>query len=255
MHGNQVETTDVAHTGPGVDAAGLYVGTTRGKFHNEAIHVAGPLDDARQQLIVTITRGIPKTTIADGRAAAQAELDTAARIPGDSDVPAPWQDRPWGQVADVDGRLRSERTAQHDSRSALEDVVDRIAHRERTLVKLDQRLAELAAHDNANRHADRLVEPAERDKLADARDRLAAGLEKDRARQITLSKAYRKVMARINDGGTGQRLRSGQPDPIRRTEANGRDARRARTDHVSAPATWQRTDTERPSMSWLVPEP
>ena len=248
VHGIQGETTDEAYTGPGVDAAGLYVGNTRGKFHNESIHIAGTLDDAKAQLIDTITRGVPETTIADGRAAAQAELDTAARTAGEPDVPAPWQDRPWGHVADVDDRLQSERAVQHDARTALEHVVDRIAQRERTLVKIDQRLADLEARDNANRHAGRPVEPAERGKLADARDRLAKGLEQDRAEQVKLSKSYRKVMARIDDGVTEQRLRNGQPDPVRRTEANGRAARRARADDVSAPAVWRPTDDAGPTL-------
>ncbi|PZO60212.1 MAG: hypothetical protein DI639_05405 [Leifsonia xyli] len=248
--GIQGETTDDAYTGPGVDAAGLYVGNTRGKFHNESIHIAGTFDDARAQLIDTITRGIPETTIADGRTAAQAELDTAARAPGDPDVPALWQDRPWGHVADIDDRLQSERAVQHDARNALEKVVDRIGQRERTLVKLDQRLAELASRDNANRHAGRPVEPAERGKLAGARERLATALEQDRAQQAKLSKSYRKVMARIDDGVTEQRLRNGQPEPIRRTEANGRTARRARAADVSSLSPWEADDSgESPTLN------
>ena len=248
VHGIQGETTDEAYTGPGVDAAGLYVGNTRGKFHNESIHIAGTLDDAKAQLIDTITRGVPETTIADGRAAAQAELDTAARTSGEPDVPAPWQDRPWGDVAAVDDRLQSERAVQHDARSALEQVIDRIAQRERTLVKIDQRLADLEARDNANRHAGRPVEPAERGKLADARHRLAKGLEQDRAQQVKLSKSYRKVMARIDDGVSEQRLRNGQPDPIRKNETNGRAARRARADDVSVPPTWRPPDGAGPEL-------
>jgi len=109
-------------------------------------------------------------------------------------------------------------------------------------------LAEFAAHENASRHAGRPVEPAERDKLADTRSRLATGLEQDRARQVTLSKTYRKVMARIDDGVTEQRLRSGQPEPIRRTEANGRAARRAQADDVSTPATWRPLGSDSPMI-------
>ncbi len=164
-------------------------------------------------------------------------------------MPAPWQDRPWGHAANVDDRLQSERAVQHDARNALEQVVDRIAQRERTLLKLDQRLADLEARDNANRHAGRPVEPAERDKLADARNRLTAGLEQDKAQQAKLSKSYRKVMARIDDGVTEQRLRGSQPDPVRRNEANGRAARRARAEDVAAPASWRPVDGDNPSIS------
>jgi hypothetical protein len=179
----------------------LYVGNTRRKFHNESIHIAGTLDDARAQLIDTITRGVPETTTAESRAAAQAELGSAARTPVEPDMPAPRQDRPWGHIVDVDDRLQSEPIVQHDARSALEQVIDRIAQRERALVKLDQRLADLAARDNANanRHAELPVEPAERSKFADARTRLAAGLEHEKAQQVRLSKAYRKVVARTDD--------------------------------------------------------
>ncbi len=249
VHGIQGETTDESYTGPGVDAAGLYVGATRGRFHNESIHIAGTLEDAKQQLIDTISRTTIETTIADGRAAAAAELDTAARTPAEPDIPAPWQERPWGHVHDVTDRLESERAVQHDTRAALNQIVDRIAQRERALIKLDQRLAGLAARDNSSLHSHQDLEPAERTKLRDARDRLAARLEDDRRAQTKLSKSYRKVMARIDDGTIEQRLRKAQPGPTRRLEAEGRAARRARAEDVSAPSSWRPSADDGPSIA------
>lgn len=219
----------------------MYVGLTRGKFHNESIHVAGDPDAAREQLVDTIKRMPVETTLADARTAAADELATAARTPDQTAVPAPWQERPRGHVADIAGLLQSERTSQQAARADLERAVDRIAQRERTVVHLDKRLAELASRDNANRHSGLDVEPADRDTLTSARERLATALEQDRAEQTRLSKGYRKLMGRIEDGTAELSLRERQSEATRRLEANGRAARAARaaraTD-VSAPAQW-----------------
>jgi len=50
VHGIQGETVDASIVGPGVGAAGLYVGLTRGRRWNEAIVVAGSADAAREEL-------------------------------------------------------------------------------------------------------------------------------------------------------------------------------------------------------------
>ncbi len=79
VHGIQGETTDVAVVGPDVDAAGLYVGLTRGRFHNEAIAIADWQRDAVEVIADTMLRGRPELTIDDSRIAARRELGRAAR--------------------------------------------------------------------------------------------------------------------------------------------------------------------------------
>ena len=79
MHGIQGETVDASIVGPGVDAAGLYVGLTRGRRWNEAIVVAGSADAARDELADAMRRGVPEPTIEDSRRAAQIDLSRAAR--------------------------------------------------------------------------------------------------------------------------------------------------------------------------------
>lgn len=81
VHGIQGETTDASIVGPGVDAAGLYVGMTRGRLSNQAVVVAGTDAAARGLLAETMVRGIPEVTVADAIEAARAELRRAARAP------------------------------------------------------------------------------------------------------------------------------------------------------------------------------
>ena len=96
VHGIQGETTDASIVGPGVDAAGLYVGMTRGRVSNEAVVVAGSDAAAREVLADTMRRGIPEVTIADAIGAARAELRRAATAVR----PTPRRVRPWpGPVA------------------------------------------------------------------------------------------------------------------------------------------------------------
>lgn len=79
VHGIQGETTDASVVGPGVDAAGLYVGMTRGRVSNEALVVASTETGARESLADTMMRGVPEVTIADAIGAARAELRRAAQ--------------------------------------------------------------------------------------------------------------------------------------------------------------------------------
>lgn len=95
VYGVQGETTDRALVGPGVNAAGLYVGLTRGKHHNAAVLVAPTADCAKSQLVEMMQRQTLEETMAKSRAAAQTELRKAAQSPtrhiiGAADrVPAP----------------------------------------------------------------------------------------------------------------------------------------------------------------------
>ncbi|SBS69948.1 AAA family ATPase [uncultured Microbacterium sp.] len=79
VHGVQGDTADAAVVGPDVDAAGLYVGLTRGRVHNLAIVVARTDIDAREHLVESMQRGTPELTMQDAVRAAQAELRRAAR--------------------------------------------------------------------------------------------------------------------------------------------------------------------------------
>lgn len=79
--------------------------------------------------------------------------------------------RPWGRVVDVDALLTAGRGSQQQLRRSLGRVVDRLEGREKALVHLDKRLAELASRDAAARSG-RPVEAAERAKLTEARGKL-----------------------------------------------------------------------------------
>ncbi|GAA1983328.1 hypothetical protein GCM10009777_16470 [Microbacterium pumilum] len=89
VHGIQGETVDASIVGPGVDAAGLYVGLTRGRRWNEAIIVAGSAAAAREELADAMRRGVPEPTIEDSRRAAQIDLGRAARRVAAPDATGP----------------------------------------------------------------------------------------------------------------------------------------------------------------------
>ncbi|WP_457099338.1 AAA family ATPase [Microbacterium sp. P5_E9] len=93
VHGIQGETTDASIVGPGVDAAGLYVGMTRGRLHNEAITIASTDRAAQSQIAASMMRGLPEVSIADSVNAARADLARAARARAEVDAArraAPW---------------------------------------------------------------------------------------------------------------------------------------------------------------------
>lgn len=116
VHGIQGETTDVSMVGPGVDAAGLYVGMTRGRLRNDAIALVKPHQTAAGVIADAMMRGLPEMTLDDARAAARAELARAARDPDSSEQ-------------DTDGqidRLIAEATA------TLQGIDSRIASRSAT---------------------------------------------------------------------------------------------------------------------------
>ncbi len=79
VHGVQGDTADASVVGPDVDAAGLYVGLTRGRVHNVAIVVARSDAAARERLAESMQRGTPELTMQDAVRAAQAEMQRAAR--------------------------------------------------------------------------------------------------------------------------------------------------------------------------------
>lgn len=79
VHGVQGDTADASVVGPGVDAAGLYVGLTRGRLSNVAIVVARTDAAGRECLAQSMQRGTPELTMQDAVHAAQAEVRRAAR--------------------------------------------------------------------------------------------------------------------------------------------------------------------------------
>jgi exodeoxyribonuclease V alpha subunit len=79
VHGVQGDTADASVVGPDVDAAGLYVGLTRGRLHNVAIVVARTDAAARERLAESMQRGTPELTMQDAVRAAQTEMRRAAR--------------------------------------------------------------------------------------------------------------------------------------------------------------------------------
>lgn len=79
VHGVQGDTADASVVGPDVDAAGLYVGLTRGRVHNVAIVVARTDAAARERLAESMQRGTPELTMQDAMRAAAAEMRRAAR--------------------------------------------------------------------------------------------------------------------------------------------------------------------------------
>jgi nucleoside-triphosphatase THEP1 len=79
VHGVQGDTADASVVGPDVDAAGLYVGLTRGRLSNVAIVVAWTDAAARECLAESMQRGTPELTMQDAVRAAEAEVRRGAR--------------------------------------------------------------------------------------------------------------------------------------------------------------------------------
>ncbi|WP_285115468.1 AAA family ATPase [Leifsonia sp. fls2-241-R2A-40a] len=79
VYGVQGETTERSIVGPGVDAAGLYVGLTRGRGRNEAIVIAGTTSTAISELADTMQRQPREETLEKSRIAARRELARASR--------------------------------------------------------------------------------------------------------------------------------------------------------------------------------
>ncbi|MFD0791866.1 AAA family ATPase [Microbacterium insulae] len=90
VHGIQGETVDASIVGPDVDAAGLYVGLTRGRLHNEAVAVAPTDRAARAKVAASMLRGGTELTMQDAIRAAEAELRRAARVRNDPAMTGPF---------------------------------------------------------------------------------------------------------------------------------------------------------------------
>lgn len=72
VHGIQGETVDASFVGPDMDAAGLYVGLTGGRLHNEVVAVASTDHAAQTKVAASMMRGGTELTMHDAVRAAQA---------------------------------------------------------------------------------------------------------------------------------------------------------------------------------------
>ncbi|MFE4949823.1 AAA family ATPase [Leifsonia sp. NPDC056665] len=81
VYGVQGETTDRSLVGPGVDAAGLYVGLTRGREQNSVVLLAPTRTAAKAELVQMMRRQPIEESIERSRDAARRELRRAA-VPG-----------------------------------------------------------------------------------------------------------------------------------------------------------------------------
>ena len=133
VHGIQGETTDVSMVGPGVDAAGLYVGMTRGRLRNDAIALVKPHQTAAGVIADAMMRGLSEVTFDDARAAARAELARAARDADSSEQDTDGQiDRLIAEATatlqGIDSRIASRSATTHGRGTAdatLEDELER----------------------------------------------------------------------------------------------------------------------------------
>ncbi|WP_240977297.1 AAA family ATPase [Planctomonas sp. JC2975] len=78
VYGAQGETTDRSIVGPEVDAAGLYVGLTRGRHDNSAVLVAATARAATAELADILRRETPEPGLDDSLHVAWAELHKSA---------------------------------------------------------------------------------------------------------------------------------------------------------------------------------
>ena len=81
VHGIQGESTEAAIVGPGVDAAGMYVGMTRGRAVNSVIALATDRDAAEEVANRMMRRSV-EPTMEENRQAAWLELGRAATTRG-----------------------------------------------------------------------------------------------------------------------------------------------------------------------------
>ncbi len=135
-HGIQGETVQRSIVGPGVDAAGLYVGLTRGKRMNEVVVVAGSEADAKDELVAQMSRGEIEVDLADSRSAALRELGAAARKTG-TPIP-PWQVREYGRIVRLDAAIAAGKSRLPFSDEAIQFRQDRIDALRSQLVELER---------------------------------------------------------------------------------------------------------------------
>ena len=228
VHGIQGETTDAAIVGPGVDAAGLYVGMTRGRLRNEAIVVADRVDAATKILADSMMRGGQEVTLADAAAAAGRELGRAARAvaAAGTEQPAAWDDRsrrPLGAIVDLDRYLADGPSGVAAMREDLESLNDRIHRDHAALRAVTVRLATVEARAHAAVVAG--AEPEADGALPVVAERLTQRLAANGERRGAMVKEYAALVRRVDRVEDERRIRSSLPPEVAEAERRARVAR------------------------------
>lgn len=227
VHGIQGETTDEAIVGPGVDAAGLYVGMTRGRERNEAVVIADTSEAGNKLLAEAMLRSAQEVSLTDSVDAAHRELSRAAREParaGQETAGASWSDRrarPLGGIVDLDQYVGSAPAQLVDVRRKLELLTDRI-HRDRaTLRSLAVRLSTLEARGHAQEAAgeDRPDGAA----LIAVQERLEDHVRTAGEQRAVLLKEYARLSRHVDSVSSERELRAALP---------GNDAEREHRERV-----------------------
>ena len=207
VYGIQGETTDVSIVGPGVDAAGLYVGMTRGRRRNEAVVVAGGRSQAIDVVAESMRRGRIETTLADARAAARADLARSARPdpdaqsgvePAASMDPAAKQEpaiSPRPAVADPRrGEILRQRTQLF---TRLEKLSDQLSGDRRTLREVEVRMATRHTLNHRAQVTGGVVTPV--DDLEAVLAKLTTRSETVSSERLRLAGEYRKLSNLLED--------------------------------------------------------
>ena len=218
VHGIQGETTDVAIVGPGVDAAGLYVGMTRGRRHNESVVIAGNRSQAVDSIAESMRRGRVEITLDDSRAAAASELARAARTHEGNEP-----ERVVGISGD-DPRRPAILAARAELHEQLEKVSSRLTRDRQTIRELDTRLAQRTARNHSAQITGGESEPV--DVLEAAKFKLTANVERNTAQRGQLAARYRKLSNDLENPDSKQTVRKTIPsrDMSKSTAVNTADA-------------------------------
>ena len=208
VHGVQGETTDRALVGPGVDAAGLYVGLTRGRRHNTAVVIADDERGARTQLVESMQRGQIEATLDDAREAARADLAHAARRPhvpiDDTGQTAPWHDRqarPMGHIVDLEKVISDVTEREKALHEQLAGVSEKLAVDEAARDEVQVKIATA----QARQHATGTVEDASR--LEPTSGLLNERIGSAKQERAGLSREYRHITRRLSAATREQGIR------------------------------------------------
>lgn len=241
VHGIQGETTDDAIVGPGVDAAGLYVGMTRGRRRNEAIVIAQNAPQAIGALSETMLRGKLELTITDATGAARDELSRAARAPRDAPSVPSWDDRnarPLGAIVNLDRYHPDAPERAAELAKQVERLGDLLDRTRTTLGEMRARLSTVEANDHAA-EATGQQSSGDAPPLALIYERMSAQYEERSAQYRELRTAHGKAVRLADRVAAERAIREALPTEQLAAEAA------ARLEHMKeAVATRQRsTDT------------
>jgi exodeoxyribonuclease V alpha subunit len=219
VHGIQGETVHASYVGPGVDAAGLYVGMTRGRHADTVLTTARDSDQAVERLADTMMRGQLELTLDDARRAAQRELGRAARRPeektGESD--ARWNDRnrrPYGALNNVAAEISRMGTVLEEARHDLGGRRQVVRDDRATLRQLDATIANRAATSHARASA--ISDPESDDRAR--RETLAVAVDAGARALQQATEEYRRAAASMSALADEQRRREHLSTDMRAAE-------------------------------------